>query len=114
MPVHAVSAGADFVEINTGGRVLRVMEIDVSFGSKDQMATAIKALLQEQLTTRIRLRDLPDDEEFKNEPPPVEQYGERMLWEGQGGNRELVSRSVIVEDVTWDGGRYVPTLRRAE
>lgn len=114
MPVRAVRAGTDFVEIDVGGRTMRAAEIDIAPGSKDKMALAIKLLLQEQLTTRIRLSDLPDDEEFKNEPPPVEKYGERMFWEGQGGNRELVSRSVIVEDVTWDGERYVPHLRRAK
>lgn len=113
MPVRAISTGADFVEINEGGRTVRVSEADVTPGSKDKMATAIKALLQEQLTTRIKLRDLPDDEEFKNEAPLIEKYGETMFWEGLDADRELISRAVIVEDVTWDGERYVPHLRRA-
>lgn len=113
MPVRAVRAGTDFVEIDVGGRTVRVSETAVASGSKDKMALAIKELLQEQLTTRTRLRDLPDDEEFREVEPPVATYGERMFWEGNGINSELVSRAVIVEDVTWDGERYVPTLRRA-
>lgn len=113
MPVRAVFAGADFVEIDVGGRIIRVTEADIAPGTKDEMALTIKTLLQERLTTRTRLRDLPDDEEFKDVRPPVKIYGETMFWEGRGGSRELVSRSVIVEDVTWDGERYVPHLRRA-
>lgn len=112
MPVRAVRAGADFVEIDTGGTLIRVSEADVKAKTKDKMAVAIQALLQEGLTTRIKLRDLPSDEPTKATDPAAD-YGERMFWEGQGGNRELVSRSVIVESVTWDGERYVPALRRA-
>ena len=112
MPVRAISAGADFVEINDGGRSLRVSEADIAPGSKDKMALAIRALLQEQLTTRTKVRDLPDDDPDRD-TDPASFMGERMFWEGQGGNRELVSRSVIVEDVRWDGERYVPRLRRA-
>lgn len=110
MPVRAVRAGADFVEINDGGRVHRVTEADVAPGSKENMAQAILALLQEQLTVRQRLRDLPDDDPDKTTDPA---RGEKLFWEGQNANRELVGRSVIVESITWDGGRYVPTLRRA-
>jgi hypothetical protein len=112
MPVRAVSAGADFVEINDGGRVSRVAESDVAPGSKDKMALAIQSLLQEALTTRIRVRDLPDDEPTKTTDPAAE-YGERMFWDGQGINKSVVSHAVIVESVVWDGTSYVPTLRRA-
>ena len=110
MPVRAVRAGADFVEINDGGRIMRVTEADVAPGSKEKMAAAILALLQEQLTVRQRVRDLPDGDPDKTTDPA---RGEKLFWEGQGANRELVSRTVIVESVVWDGTVYVPTLRRA-
>ena len=110
MPVRAVRAGADFVEIDDGGRVIRVTEADVPAGSKEKMAQAILALLQEQLTVRQRVRDLPDDDPDKSTDPA---RGEKLFWEGQDANRELVSRSVIVESVVWDGTRYHPALRRA-
>ncbi len=110
MPVRAVRAGADFVEVNDSGRIFRVTEADVPPGSKEKIAQAIQALLQEQLTVRQRVGDLPDDDPDKAGDPA---RGEKLFWEGQGANRELVSRTVIVESVVWDGTVYVPTLRRA-
>ena len=79
---------------------------------KTKVALVLKALLQEDLTTRTRLRDLPDDEPTKTVDPAPE-FGERMFWEGRGANRELVSRSTIVESCVWDGMVFVFTMRRA-
>lgn len=109
MPVRAVSAGSDFIEINDGGRIIRVTETDVAPGAKDKMALAIQALLQFGLDTRIKIRDLPDDEPTKTVDPARSDF----FWEGHDGNKELVARPVIVESVVWDGTRYVPTLTRA-
>ena len=69
MPVQAVRSGADFVEIDQGGRRLRVTEADVTPGSKQKMAVAIQALLQEGLTFRQRVRDLPDNDLDKTLDP---------------------------------------------
>ena len=77
---------------------------------KTKAAAALKEVLQEDLTTRQRVRDLPADDPDRTTDPA---RGERLFWEGQGANRELVSRATIVEDVTWDGERFVFTLRRA-
>lgn len=79
---------------------------------KSKVALVLKALVQEDLTTRIRLRDLPDDEPTKT-IDPAPQFGERMFWEGNGANRELVSRSTIVEDCVWLEDHYHFNLRRA-
>ena len=79
---------------------------------KTKVAAALKLIVQEDLTTRIRLRDLPDDEPTKTVDPAPE-YGERMFWEGRGANRELVSRATIVESCVWDGESYAFTLREA-
>lgn len=85
---------------------------DVRFQDADKTKTSLvlKDLLQEDLTTRIRLRDLPNDESTKTTDPAREGF----FWEGRGINRELVARATIVEDVVWDGTRYVPTLREAQ
>ena len=87
---------------------------DVRFqdADKTKVALVLKELVQEDLTTRIRLRDLPDDEPTKTVDPAPE-FGERMFWEGRGANRELVSHSTIVESCVWDGERFVFTMRRA-
>ncbi len=87
---------------------------DSRFQDADKTKTALvlKTLLQEDLTTRTRLRDLPDDEPTKT-VDPVTEFGERMFWEGNGRNTVVVSRSTIVEDCVWDGERFVFTMRRA-
>ncbi len=79
---------------------------------KTKVALVLKALLQEDLTTRTKLIDLPDDEPTKT-VDPAPQFGERFFWEGNGRNKELVSRSTIVEDCVWNGTRFVFTIRRA-
>ncbi len=81
-------------------------------GDKTKLALTLKTLLQEDLTTRTRLRDLPDDEPTKTVDPAPE-FGERMFWEGNGRNRVVVSRSTIVQDCVWDGTVFVFTMRRA-
>ena len=87
---------------------------DPRFQDADKTKTAIvlKTLLQEDLTTRTKLKDLPDDEPTKT-VDPVTEFGERMFWDGHGANKVVVSRSTIVEDCVWDGGQFVFTIRRA-
>ncbi len=79
---------------------------------KDRLALTLKTLIQEDLTLRVKVRDLPADEPTKTVDPAPE-FGERMFWEGRGGNRDLVARSTIVENVVWDGTRFVFVMRRA-
>ncbi len=85
---------------------------DVRFQNADKtkVALALKELLQEDLTFRQLVRDLPDDDPDKTTDPAL---GERLFWEGHGAKRELVSRSTIVESCVWDGERFVFTMRRA-
>ncbi len=77
---------------------------------KTKVAAALKLVAQEDLTFRQRVRDLPDDDPDKTTDPA---RGEKLFWEGRGANRELVSRSTIVESCVWDGVRFVFTMRRA-
>ncbi len=88
---------------------------DVRFQDADKTKTALvlKELLQEDLTVRIRLRDLPDDEPTKT-VDPAPQFGERMFWEGRGGNRDLVSRATIVESCVWLVDHFHFAMRRAK
>lgn len=120
MPVTAVRAGADFVEINDGGRIIRATEADLWAGNKAKTAAAFQAFLQKSLDVIQPIADLPADDPDKTTDPKLA-MGERMFWGDKDGkiqtnaskNDRLVGRSVIVEFVVWDGERYVPALRRA-
>jgi hypothetical protein len=120
MPVRAVRAGADFVEINNGGKIIRATEADLWAGNKKNTALAFQGFLQKGLDVIQVIADLPADDPDKTTDPKLAR-GERMFWGDSDGkiqanpskNDQLVSRSVIVESVTWDGTVYVPALRRA-
>lgn len=75
---------------------------------KTKVAAVLKELFQEDLTTRIRVRDLPDDEPTKTVDPARPDF----FWEGHGINRELVARSTIVTGGDWDGEKYAFGTRR--
>ncbi len=77
---------------------------------KTKVALVLKELLQEDLTLRQRVRDLPDDDPDKTTDPEL---GEKFFWEGNGINQELVSRSTIVIGGDWDGEKYNFGTRRA-
>lgn len=79
---------------------------------KAKVALVLKELVQAELETVMRLRDLPDDEPTKT-TDPAPQFGERFFWRGRGANKELVSRDTIVEACVWDGERFVFTMRYA-
>ena len=87
---------------------------DVRFqgADKTKVALVLKELVQEDLTRRIRLRDLPDDEPTKTVDPAPE-FSERMFWEGHGAKKELVSRSTIVVSCEWLEDHFHFRLRRA-
>ena len=120
MPVRAVSAGPEFVEINDGGKIIRATEAAQWAGNKKNTAAVFQAFLQKGLDVIQAIADLPTDDPDKTTDPKLA-MGERMFWGDSDGkiqanpskNDQLVSRSVIVESITWDGERYVPTLRRA-
>ena len=120
MPIRAVIAGADFVEINKGGKIIRATEAALWAGSKKDTATAFREFLQKSLDVIQAISDLSADDSDKNTDPKAA-MSERMFYGDVDGkvqanpskNDYLVSRSVIVASIVWDGSRYVPTLRRA-
>ena len=79
---------------------------------KTKVALVLKSTLQAELETVHVVRDLPDEEPYKSVDPAPE-WGEKFFWRGHGRNKELVARDTIVEDVTWDGERFVFTMRYA-
>ncbi len=79
---------------------------------KDRLALTLQTIIQEDLTVRSKVRDLPDDDPDKD-TDPASFMGELLFWEGQGGNKDLVGRSTIVESVVWDGVRFIIEMRRA-
>ena len=119
MPVRAVRAGADFVEINDGGKIIRATEADLWAGNKAKTAQAFQAFLQKGLSVIQTIAGLPSDDLDKTTDPKLSR-GERMFYGDSDGkiqanpskNDHLIGRSVIVESITWDGTVYVPTLRR--
>lgn len=120
MPVTAVRAGADFVEINDGGKIIRATEADLWAGNKAKTAAAFQAFLQKGLSVIQPIAGLPGDDDDKTTDPKLAR-GERMFYGDSEGvvqanpskNDQLVSRSVIVESITWTGNVYHPVLRRA-
>lgn len=74
-------------------------------GNHTKVAAAIKTLWQDAIDVRIKRNTLPMEDEARQVNPNREDF----FWD----DRDLVARSVIVEDVVWDGTRYIPTLRRA-
>ena len=77
---------------------------------KTKIALVLQDFINADLQTRIRTRDLPDEDPDKDTDPA---RGEKLFWEGNGINRELVSQSTICSLVVWDGEKYLIELRRA-
>ena len=113
MPVRSIEVTDTYVEIDKGGEVLHFDFADFPPSAGDNAARAAHVVehVQSWLETRIRTKDLPDDEEYKDVDPGLPHF----FHEGQGGNKELVARSIVIENVTYDDTRTPPlifTLRR--
>ena len=80
---------------------------------KDRLAQTLQILIQEDLTHRMKVRDLPSDDPDRD-TDPASFMGEKRFWEGQGGNKDIVSRSTIVS-VTWNEaeGKFDTSMRVA-
>ena len=111
MPIRGIRSGADFVELNVGGTVTNVLEGDVvGVGTKEETAAAFIPFLQDILDKRQKLNTLPNDDPDRS-TDPAKPF---LFWDGPGqpGNTDLVSRSVLVKNVIWDGTNYAVTLER--
>ncbi len=103
--VSAISSTAQWIDLNPGGRVVRVLHADLRQGSDKLRADDMKERLQNIIDVRIPLADLPDDEPTKHEDPARPDF----FWD----KGDLVARPCIVTDVFWDGERFVATITRA-
>lgn len=107
---------SDADEIHVAGARTLVYDLinDSRFQDTDKTKTALvlKDVLQADLDTTTRLRDLPDDEPTKTTDPAPE-FGEQFFWRDHGINQVVVARDTIVEDCFWDGTVFVFALRYA-
>lgn len=113
MPVKSITVTDTYVEINDGGNVLQFFFADFppSVTNNEQRQQHIIAAAQAWLDTRIKVKDLPDDDPAKIADPGLPHF----FWEGTGGNKELVARSVLIENVVYDDTQTPPlsfNLRR--
>jgi len=110
MPVHKIQSDGLNVTLwmdSSGPRItfdIIAMLTDQG-GENLKVAALIKAQMQNAIDVRIKRSTMPLEDEARQSNPNRPDF----FWDGP----DLVARSVIVEDVVWDGTRYVPTLRRA-
>ncbi len=99
----------------------RLVEGDVAgVGTKEEIAAAFIPFLQDILDVRQKLNTLPGGSPAVRDPARTTDPALPWLFwdpsaiEGGGNlaNTDLVGRSVIVENVVWNGSEYVGTLRR--
>jgi hypothetical protein len=107
MPIQAIEITDTYVLIRRSGEEWQFFYAD--FPQTDdtpekKVQRIIDNVQRQFLDTRIKLSDLPDDDPDKNTDPGLP----HLFHEGQGGNAELVSRSIVIEDVTWDDNATPP------
>lgn len=110
MPVHKVESDGSRIKLWIDSRGphsdLDIVQMLIDQGGdKRKVAALIKQQMQDAIDVRIPLDRLPKEDPARQSNPNRPDF----FWDG----RDLVARSVIVEDVVWDGARYSPTLRRA-
>lgn len=73
-------------------------------GNKRKVAALIKQQMQDAIDVRIPLYRLPREDPARQSNPNRPDF----FWDGL----DLVARSIIVDNIRWNGTRYVPTLRK--
>jgi len=110
MPVHKIVSNDTRVQVwmdSSGPRSdFDIVQLLIDHGANHHaVAAVIKSRMQQDIDVRIKRTDMPREDEARQSNPNRPDF----FWDGP----DLVARSVIVEDVVWNGERYVPTLRRA-
>jgi len=110
MPVHRIISDSTHVQLwVTSSSASINFDIIAMFteqgGDNLKVAALIKQQMQDAIDVRIKRSTLPVEDEARQSDPNRPNF----FWDGP----DLVARSVIVEDVVWDGTRYSPALRRA-
>ncbi len=112
MPVHKIESTSTYVRLwmdSTSPRsdfdIVQMLIDQGGAGNEAKVALVIKDLMQADIDVRVKRNTMPSEDEARQANPNRPDF----FWD----KGDLVSRSVIVEDVVWDGTVYVPTLRRA-
>ena len=106
MPVHSITENGEFQIIDTGSKTIDTSTIKITGpGGQTGKNDRIKAALQILLDITTPLADLPVDDSYKTTDPATN----REFWDAGGAN--LVTRTVEVTDVIYDGVKYVLSLR---
>ncbi len=110
MPVHKIISTGTRVQLWMDSSSPRsdfdIVQMFIDEGADHlRVANQIKLQMQDAIDVRIKRSTMPNEDEARQSNPNRPDF----FWD----KGDLVSRSVIVEDVVWDGERYVSTLRRA-
>ena len=103
--VSAVVSTREYIEIGMGGKVNRIVYLDLLQASNESRSAEIKIKLQNYLDVRIPLTNLSGEDPDKTTDP----VRPDLFWDGG----DLVGRGCIITAVTWDGQRYVVSISRA-
>ena len=105
MPVSSITNSGEFQIINTGSKTIDTSTIKIAGPNGQQGKNdRIKAGLQILLDKMTPLTDLPVEDANKTTDPATN----REFWDAGGVN--LVTRTVEVTDVIYDGAKYVLSL----
>lgn len=110
MPIHKIISNSSRVQLwmdSSGPRSdIDIIQLLIDQGGDHaKVALAIKGILQNDIDVRIARSQLPQEDEARQSDPNRPDF----FWD----KGDLVSRSVIVEDVVWDEQTYAVSLRRA-
>lgn len=103
--ISAIVSTKEYIEINQGGKLNRVLYSDLQLGDDNIRSDDMKIRLQNFLDVSIPLADLPNDDPDKTTDPARPD----LFWDK--GN--LVGRGCVITNVVWDGQRYIVTISRA-
>jgi hypothetical protein len=98
MPVHSITVTDLYVEIDRGGDILHLDFADIPNGTPQAKIDHVTNHVQTWFDHAVLLSDLPDSEPGKHADPGLP----HLFWRGNGPNRELVTRHVLISDVQYD------------
>jgi len=106
MPVTSIEITDTYIRVRKSGDEFYFEFADFPGGvnTPQKRVDHIMTNGQRWLDTRQKLSDLPADDPDKTTDPGLP----TLFWEGQGGNAELVGRSIVIENVTWDDAATPP------
>ena len=113
MPVKSITITDTYVELNDDGNILHFDFADFppSADTNEARQAHVVAHAQDWLDTRIPVKDLPADDPLAISDPALPY----LFWEGTGGNKVVVVRNIVIENVNYDSSLVPPlslTLRR--